>query len=78
MEYYMKNDNGTLSEFGCVMKKRIGTINSNDNRIYISDIPVYRYADALLMMAEIEKRIEQTLVLRISNEVRKTCIRRHL
>ena len=39
MEYYMKNDNGTLSEFGCVMKKRIGTINSNDNRIYISDIP---------------------------------------
>ena len=50
----MKNDNGTLSEFGCVMKKRIGTINSNDNRIYISDIPVYRYADALLMMAELK------------------------
>ena len=23
----------------------------HDNRIYISDIPVYRYADALLMMA---------------------------
>ena len=70
MEYYMKNDNGTLSEFGCVMKKRIGTINSNDNRIYISDIPVYRYADALLMMAEIENGLNNPCASYI-NEVRK-------
>lgn len=68
--YYMKNDNGTLSEFGCVMKKRIGTINSNDNRIYISDIPVYRYADALLMMAEIENGLNNPCASYI-NEVRK-------
>ena len=66
----MKNDNGTLSEFGCVMKKRIGTINSNDNRIYISDIPVYRYADALLMMAEIENGLNNPCASYI-NEVRK-------
>lgn len=52
------------------MKKRIGTINSNDNRIYISDIPVYRYADALLMMAEIENGLNNPCASYI-NEVRK-------
>ena len=62
--------NGTLSEFGCVIEKRIGTINSNDNRIYISDIPVYRYADALLMMAEIENGLNNPCASYI-NEVRK-------
>jgi hypothetical protein len=56
LEYYQsKNeDSGELSGFGCVMLKGIGSINSNNNRIYNSDIPVYRYADALLMMAECE------------------------
>ena len=51
-------------------KKRIGTINSNDNHIYISDIPVYRYADALLMMAEIENGLNNPCASYI-NEVRK-------
>ncbi len=51
-------------------EKRIGTINSNDNRIYISDIPVYRYADALLMMAEIENGLNNPCASYI-NEVRK-------
>lgn len=55
LEYYQSKDNsGTLSGFGCVMLKGIGSINSNNNHIYNSDIIIYRYADALLMMAECE------------------------
>ena len=49
-----KADDGTLSEFGCMMTKMQGTLNSTGNHIYISDIMLYRYSDVLLMMAECE------------------------
>lgn len=51
LEYYTDKD---LTKFGCVMKKGIGSINSTDNRTYDADIIVYRYADYLLMRAEVE------------------------
>lgn len=71
MEYYMtKAEDGTMGSFGCVMKKLMGTINSTGNRIYISDVILYRYADALLMMAEIENGLGNPCAPYI-NEVRK-------
>lgn len=72
LEYYQKKnaETGELNSFGCVMKKGLGTISSTNNRIYISDIPVYRYSDALLMMAEIENGLGNSCASYI-NEVRK-------
>ena len=67
LEYYtQKNKEG----FGCVMLKAIGSINSNNNRIYDTDVIVYRYADALLMMAEIENGLGNPCADYI-NEVRE-------
>lgn len=51
MDHY---GNAQLENFGLAMKKGIGIINSDNQRVYETDIIVYRYADALLMMAEIE------------------------
>lgn len=51
MEYYTDSE---LTKFGCTMKKGIGSINSTNNRVYDADIIVYRYADYLLMRAEVE------------------------
>ncbi len=72
MEYYLKKDenSGALSDFGCVMLKGIGLINSNNNRIYCSDLPIYRYADALLMMAECENGLGNPCALYI-NQIRQ-------
>lgn len=47
----IKSDSGTL------MKKFMGKINESETRIYESDIPVYRYADILLMRAEVENSL---------------------
>ncbi len=38
---------------GIAMIKYLGFINSSNTRVYSSDVPVYRYADLLLMYAEI-------------------------
>ena len=38
---------------GLSLKKYLGFINSSNNRVYSSDVPVYRYADLVLMYAEI-------------------------
>ena len=52
------------------MLKGIGIINSNANRVYESDIVVYRYADVLLMLAEIENSLGGDVTGYI-NEVRQ-------
>lgn len=39
-----------------LMRKYTGFLNSTGNRIYTSDIPVYRYAHVLLMLAEIKNK----------------------
>lgn len=67
MEYY--ND-ANLTIFGAVMKKGIGSVNSTNNRIYDTDILIYRYADALLMMAEVENGLGNPCASYI-NDVRK-------
>ncbi|MFZ5429673.1 MAG: RagB/SusD family nutrient uptake outer membrane protein [Bacteroidota bacterium] len=41
---------------GLVMKKFMGFLNSSGVRVYGDDIPLYRYADVLLMLAEIENK----------------------
>lgn len=67
LEYYTKADK---TGFGCVMKKGIGSINSTDNRIYDTDVIIYRYADALLMMAEVANGLGKPCAGYI-NEVRE-------
>lgn len=41
---------------GIVMRKFHGLINSTGLRVYADDIPVYRYADVLLMLAEVANK----------------------
>ena len=50
MDYY--NDKGDLE--GTVLKKFLGSINSAGNRVFDTNEPFYRYADVLLMLAEVE------------------------
>lgn len=50
MEYY--NSTGVLK--GTVMKKFLGSISSTGARVYDTNEPMYRYADVLLMLAEVE------------------------
>lgn len=67
LDYYDKN--GTLN--GTVFRKCIGTINSSTGkRVFSDDYVVYRYADVLLMMAEIAN-MEGGDVSRYINEVRE-------
>ena len=58
------------SDGGLVMKKGVGFVNANGNRIFVSDIPVYRCADALLLMAEVENKMDNDPSAYI-NEVRR-------
>ncbi|MBP6065896.1 MAG: RagB/SusD family nutrient uptake outer membrane protein [Bacteroides sp.] len=67
LDFYADNKQ---NKFGCVMLKGIGIINSNANRVYESDIVVYRYADVLLMLAEIENSLGGDVTGYI-NEVRQ-------
>lgn len=50
LDYYDQEGNPK----GLAFKKCIGIINQEGNRVYQNDIIVYRYADVLLMLAEIE------------------------
>lgn len=54
LDCYKKDDSENLLPAGLICRKMLGSINSSNNRIYDCDWIVYRYADALLMMAEIE------------------------
>ncbi len=56
LDYYDKASNGSLINGGLVLRKFLGTINSTGNMVYVDDIPVYRYADVLLMLAEVENK----------------------
>ena len=66
LEYYRDED---LTIFGASMKKMLGSVDSG-KRYYDSDIPIYRYADALLMMAEVENGLSGHCADYI-NQVRK-------
>ncbi len=75
LEYYNKAEQ-TPATFGCVMKKGVGSINENNNRVYDADVIVYRYADALLMMAEVSNGLGEPCADYI-NQVRKRAYGNH-
>ncbi|WP_118196604.1 RagB/SusD family nutrient uptake outer membrane protein [Albibacterium indicum] len=56
LDFYDKNSSGEAINGGLILRKFLGLINSNGNRVYADDIPVYRYADVLLMLAEVENK----------------------
>lgn len=66
---YYSNNTASAGQ-GLLMKKAIGSINSTNDRIFDTDYIIYRYADALLMMAEIENGLTGSCASYI-NEVRK-------
>ncbi len=55
---------------GAVMKKFLGSINATGARVYDSNEPLYRYADVLLMLAEVEN-MKGGNPAQYINEVRK-------
>lgn len=70
IEYYMtKAEDGTLDDFGCMLTKMQGALSSTGTHIYNSDIMLYRYSEALLMMAEVENGLGNPCAAYI-NEVR--------
>ncbi len=46
----------TKGQPGLAMRKFLGTINSTGVRVWTSDVPVYRYSEVLLMLAEVENK----------------------
>lgn len=64
---YYKQD-GTF--VGSVMKKFLGRINNAGTRVYDNNEPIYRYADVLLMLAEVENMKDGDPAKYI-NEIRK-------
>jgi hypothetical protein len=56
LDFYDKAADGTMVNGGLVVRKFLGLINSNGNRVYADDIPIYRYADVLLMLAEVTNK----------------------
>ncbi|MCE1198887.1 MAG: RagB/SusD family nutrient uptake outer membrane protein [Marinilabiliales bacterium] len=56
LDFYYKDKSGNLTINGTILRKLLGTINSTSVRVYADDIPVYRYADVLLMLAEVANK----------------------
>ncbi|MFK8265551.1 RagB/SusD family nutrient uptake outer membrane protein [Capnocytophaga cynodegmi] len=46
----------TLEQPGLALRKYLGSVNSAGVRIWVSDVPVYRYSEVLLMLAEVENK----------------------
>lgn len=64
MDYTGRNSEGEIIDYGLTMKKLMGSINNQNNRIYDSDIIVFRYAEVLLMMAEVENMLGNTAAVK--------------
>ena len=56
LDFY-RIEGGDITAKGVIMRKALGRINATGDRIFDSDYPVYRYAEVLLMMAEIENKL---------------------
>jgi starch-binding outer membrane protein, SusD/RagB family len=52
LDFYNKVDNKAVAG-GLVLRKFMGFVNSSGVRNYADDVPVYRYAETLLMLAEV-------------------------
>jgi hypothetical protein len=70
LDFYLHNAAGDIIDKGLVLRKFIGIINATGNRLFVTDIPVFRYAETLLMMAEVENKLGNDPSPYI-NEVRK-------
>ena len=68
-EYYTTDDPATR-EMGVSMLKMRGHLDNDGSRYYDSDIIMFRYADVLLMMAEIENGLSGTCASYI-NQIRE-------
>lgn len=55
LDFYDKQGTSVVNG-GLALRKFLGLINSNGNRVYADDIPLYRYADVLLLLAEVENK----------------------
>lgn len=67
LDFYSKD----RTKHGVVLRKFLGTVDANTNkRSYSDDMPIYRYADVLLLMAEIKNKQGQDPSIEI-NEIRK-------
>lgn len=53
LDFYDAADPAEATLKGVIFRKFMGMINAGGKRLFVDDIPVYRYADALLMKAEI-------------------------
>lgn len=69
LEYYMKDGKTGKLDFGASVKKMLGHA-ENGARYYDSNICIYRYSEALLMMAEIENGLGNACASYI-NQVRQ-------
>jgi starch-binding outer membrane protein, SusD/RagB family len=56
LDFYNRSADNQPVNGGVVLRKFLGLINSTGNRVYADDVPIYRYADVLLMLAEIENK----------------------
>jgi hypothetical protein len=53
LDFYDKSATNQPVNGGLVLRKFLGFINSDGVRTYADDVPIYRYADVLLMLAEV-------------------------
>jgi hypothetical protein len=51
----LKDKDGNVTNKGVALRKGVGIVNSSGNRVFVSDVVIYRYAEVLLMLAEIEE-----------------------
>ncbi|WP_329904364.1 RagB/SusD family nutrient uptake outer membrane protein [Porphyromonas pogonae] len=70
LEYMMKPDKNGVQAYGAVIKKLLGQMGNDNKRYFDSNIIIYRYADALLMMAEVQNGLGKSCAEYI-NQVRK-------
>ena len=57
IDFYLKDKDGNVTNKGVALRKGVGIVNSSGNRVFVSDVVIYRYAEVLLMLAEIENKL---------------------
>jgi starch-binding outer membrane protein, SusD/RagB family len=56
LDFYYKDKSGNLTVNGTILRKFMGLLNATGNRVFADDIAIYRYADVLLMLAEVANK----------------------
>lgn len=57
LDFYAHDAEHNIIGKGLILKKNMGILNANGARVWATDIPLYRFADVLLMMAEVENKL---------------------